>query len=394
MRVAFDGRSLAVVKAMRGWDRYTVGLVGEMARRGIEVTLFHRAIEPLNSEFVANLPCRVVGLEDRGGLYWEQVAVPLALWRGKFDLFHAPAERGIPFLAPCPTVLTVHSATWSSYADLIARGLLPGKPGDYLGYERASRWNFWSLYSQFGLARASHVLAPSEFARGEIVKLLRVPSRKVTVTPLAVHEQFRRSANPPEVRKETLSRLAVREPYLLYVGGYEPHKNVAGLLETFSLVRACRPDLALVLAGTNFLPEEVVAHAKRLGLDRERAVVFLVDVTDDLNDLYDEAQLFVTMSWRETFCLPALEAMTRGKLVVASQWGAAPEIVGAAGRLVDPRDFQAARDAILELLAAERNGLAQMVRHQAERFTWADTGSRTLEVYQSLVGGRRPPSGI
>ncbi|MGO9604269.1 MAG: glycosyltransferase family 4 protein [Candidatus Binataceae bacterium] len=379
---------------MRGWTRYTVGLVDELARRGVEVTLFHRAREPLNSQFVDDLPCRIVGLEDRGGLYWEQVAVPQALWRGKFHLFHAPAERGIPFLAPCPTILTVHSATWSSYADLIAHTLLPGKPSDYLGYERASRWNFWSLYSQIGLTRANHILAPSNFARGEIVRLLGVPSRKVTVTPLAVHKQFRCSANPPEVRRETLERLGIRGPYLLYVGGYEPHKNVGGLLETFSLVRVHRPDLALVLVGTKFLPDEVVAHAKRLGLDRERAVVFLVDVTDDLTDLYDEAQLFVTMSWRETFCLPALEAMTRGKLVVASRWGAAPEIVGMAGRLVDPRDFQAAADAVLELLGVDRNGLAQNVRQQAERFTWAETGSRTLEVYESLLSSRRRRSRV
>lgn len=64
MRVAFDGRSLAVIKAMRGWTRYTVGLVDELARRGVEVTLFHRAREPLNSQFVDDLPCRIVGLED------------------------------------------------------------------------------------------------------------------------------------------------------------------------------------------------------------------------------------------------------------------------------------------------------------------------------------------
>ncbi len=146
--------------------------------------------------------------------------------------------------------------------------------------------------------------------------------------------------------------------------------------------------------GTKFLPDEVVAHAKRLGLDRERAVVFLVDVTDDLTDLYDEAQLFVTMSWRETFCLPALEAMTRGKPVVASRWGAAPEIVGMAGRLVDPRDFQAASDAVLELLGMERDGFAQKVRQQAERFTWAETGSRTLEVYESLLSSRRRRSRV
>jgi len=35
-------------------------------------------------------------------LYWEQVAVPRALRHGNFDLFHAPAEHGVPLVRPCP----------------------------------------------------------------------------------------------------------------------------------------------------------------------------------------------------------------------------------------------------------------------------------------------------
>src|SRR5437868_11309267 len=116
MRVAFDGRSLSS-PVLRGWDRYTVGLVGELVRQGVEVTLFHRAAEPLHGPHLAALNCRVAPLQDRGGLSWEQVALPLALWRGRFDLFHAPAEHGVPLAAPCPVVLTIHSVTWQSYAD-------------------------------------------------------------------------------------------------------------------------------------------------------------------------------------------------------------------------------------------------------------------------------------
>ena len=81
MRVAFDARSLSS-PVLRGWDRYTVGLVGELVRVGTDVTLFHRSREPIHASHVADLGCRVLGLPDHGGLYWEQVAVPLALWRG------------------------------------------------------------------------------------------------------------------------------------------------------------------------------------------------------------------------------------------------------------------------------------------------------------------------
>ena len=125
MRVAFDGRSLTA-PALRGWDRYTVGLVRELAARGVEVVLLHRAGEPVREEHVRGLGCRTQAVEARRGLAWEQVAVPLALLRGGFDVYHAPAERGVPLVAPCPTVLTVHSVTLHSYASFIRRGLLPG----------------------------------------------------------------------------------------------------------------------------------------------------------------------------------------------------------------------------------------------------------------------------
>src|ERR1700730_6297957 len=134
MRIAFDARSLSA-PVLRGWDRYTVGLVAALVRLGVDVTLFHRAREALHAPHVAGLDCRVEGLADRGGLSWEQVAVPLVLWRGKYDLFHAPAEHGVPLAAPCPVVLTYHSVTLHSYADLIRRGVLPGKLRDYLGHD-------------------------------------------------------------------------------------------------------------------------------------------------------------------------------------------------------------------------------------------------------------------
>ena len=100
------------------------------------------------------------------------------------------------------------------------------------------------------VARADHVVVPSEFCRREVIRFLRVAPKRVTVTPLAVHEQFR---NPPacaETQTATLARLGVRRPYLLFVGGYEPHKNVPGLLKAFARVNSQRPDISLVMVGS------------------------------------------------------------------------------------------------------------------------------------------------
>lgn len=388
LRVAFDGRSLAS-PVLRGWDRYAVGLLGELIRGGVEVTVFHRRRQPLHAPHLAGLGCRIAGLRDLGGLHYEQVVVPAALGSGRFDLFHAPFECGVPLASPCPVVLTLHSVTAHSYLDLVNRGLLPGTAGDYLGAEPDLR-SFASRYWRAQVARARHILAPSEFCREEIIRLLGVAPRRVTTTPLAAHDQFRRPARDPARRAETLQRHGVGKPYLLNVGGYERHKNVRSTLEAFAKVRAARPDLALVIVGTKAVPDEVRTQVEALGLAPGRDVHFLVNLTEDLTDLYDEAELLVTLSWRETFGLPALEAMTRGVPVVASSWGAAPEVVGDAGRLVDPRDTDAARDAILELLTpAARGRLAPEIRRRAESYSWGRTAALTMAVYEQLAP---PPS--
>lgn len=387
MRVAFDGRSLAS-PVLRGWDRYTVGLVKELARQGVEVTLFHRAREPLCPPHVADMGCRVEGLRDRGGLYWEQVAVPLALWRGKYDLFHAPAEHGVPLASPCPVVLTFHSATGPSYSDLVRRGRLPGRVRDYLGYDSPPhRRTPAALYMRAQIARANHIVVPSEFCREELIRFLRVPERQVTVTPLAVHEQFRLPPSTLSDRQTTLARLGVRRPYLLYVGGYETHKNVAGLLKVFAGVKQKRPDLSLVLVGTKSIPENIQAQAAELGLRPDSDVHFLLNLTHELTDVYDGAELFISLSWRETFCLPALEALTRGLPVIASAWGATSEVVGDAARLVDPRDSRQAVQAVLNLLSLmDRAALSERARRAASLFDWARTARRTRRLYERLAG--------
>jgi glycosyltransferase involved in cell wall biosynthesis len=369
---------------LRGWDRYTVGLVRALAAQGVEVTLLARESEPVHPANVARTGCSVLLLPGRGGLWWEQRTLPRALRSGRFDLYHAPAEHGVPLLAPCPVVLTLHSATEYSYADFIRRGLLPGRLADYLGYEAdpAARTPA-NLYWRAQVTRADRIIAPSAFAAEEIVRLLGSPAARVHPIPLAVDDDFRKPARSGEALDAALAALGARRPYVLYVGGYERHKNVAGTLDAFAALRAQRRDLSLVLVGSRPPGADMARHAEALGLRAGGDVVWLTGLGEELRDLYDGAELFLSLSWRESFGLPALEAMTRGVAVVASAWGAAPEVVGDGGRLVDPRDTKGAADAALALLADP--GRSDRARRAAARFDWPSVAERTLAVYRAVL---------
>ena len=389
MRIAMDARFLTS-PILRGMERYLVGLASELVRRDVDLTLFHRQREPLHLRHLEGTPVKVAALGDVSGIWWEQVSVPWALMRGGFDLYHAPAERGVPFASPCPVVLTYHSTTTESYRDLVARGLLKGSAADFLGYEPPRRRTVRQSYEWRQQFRANHVLTPSEFSRSELIRLNGLAPERVTVTPLAA-DRFRGERRSDEAIESTLRRLRVQRPFLLYVGGYEPHKNVAGLIDMYAAVKRVRPDIRLVCVGARQPPATIEQHVGLRGVSD--GVRLLSSLDAELTELYDSAALFVTLSWRETFCLPALEAMTRGTPVVASAWGATPELMEDPSRLVDPRDPAGAAAVVLGVLAESADStrsaaLRARLAERASRYSWARTADLTLDVYRRVISER------
>ncbi len=364
MRVALDARSL-IAPVPRGWDRYLLELADALEAEGADVTMVHRAGAPPHAGH--RVRCALLPVDARSGLHWEQVALPRALRAGRFDVYHAPAEHGVPLWAPCPVVLTIHSATGHSYRRLVDSGVLPGRVADYLGWE--PDWRGWrALYWTAQTRRASHVLTPSRFCHEEVTELLSIPGERVTVTPLGLPREFAREAEPERPER----------PYLLFVGGYEPHKNPAGLLAAFELVRRRRPEFDLVMAGSGDPPSRLLETAPQ-------GVRFL-SRWPRLPELYAGASAFVSLSWRETFCLPAIEAMSQGVRPVLSQYGAASEVAGDHAILVDPRDIARSADAIVDALdrppsAVERSAM----KLHARRYTWEAAAGRTLDVYRKVA---------
>jgi alpha-1,3-rhamnosyl/mannosyltransferase len=103
--------------------------------------------------------------------------------------------------------------------------------------------------------------------------------------------------------------------------------------------------------------------------------------------LYSGARLLVLPSLDEGFGLPALEAMSAGVPVVASNRGSLPEVVGSAGVLVDPDDVAALSTALERLAfddaAAAEAGAAGLAR--ARTFTWNAAAATLHRAYTEAV---------
>jgi glycosyltransferase involved in cell wall biosynthesis len=210
----------------------------------------------------------------------------------------------------------------------------------------------------------------------------------VTTVHNGVGEQFK-PLNAPE-REEFRVQQGIAGRVVLYVGTLEPRKNLPMLFRAFSRLAEdpAFEDVRLYVGGSKgWYYEETFATAERLGLTRSGRVAFLGRVPDEQLPLwYNVATVVAYPSLYEGFGLPALEAMSCGTPVLASNTSALPEVVGSGGLLLDPGDEAAWLNALRAVLSDEslRAALAEKGLKQAAGFSWSRAAEETAAVYRRV----------
>lgn len=286
----------------------------------------------------------------------------------RLDLFHST-----DFIPPAwgarHTVITVHDLNFLYYPQ----------------YLTADARRYYNDQIAWAVAHADAILADSHATRRDLERLLRVDPARVTVTHLAAETYFRPLSQ--EEIAPVLARYGLEPGYLLFVGTWEPRKNLPGLLEALAQLHARGEKRALVIAGRpGWLYDEIFTRVKTLHL--EPWVRFIEQPSGaDLVALYNAALLLAMPSFYEGFGLPALEALQCGTPVVVADRASLPEVVGEAGLLIDPDDPATIADACWRIIddAALRARLQEAARDQVRAFTWEETARQTLEVYRRIL---------
>jgi glycosyltransferase involved in cell wall biosynthesis len=272
-------------------------------------------------------------------------------------------------------VITVHDLTFLLYPQFLT-------PGSRRYYNDQIAW---------AVRRAAAISADSVATQRDLVRLLDVPPEKITVIPLGLDPEFApATAEQATADAEHLAELRLSPGYVLFVGTFEPRKNVSGLLRAYACLRQQRADCPpLVLAGrSGWLFDETLRQIEALQL--ETAVRRLEEAPDRrLPALYRGAGVLVLPSHYEGFGFPVLEAMGCGTPTVIADRASLPEIAGDAALKVDPDDHQALAAALARVL--DDSGLrADMARRGLERaraFTWERTARQTLALYEAVLAG-------
>ncbi len=206
-----------------------------------------------------------------------------------------------------------------------------------------------------------------------------IPRGKIRIIPDGV--DINRFAPSSKRRSET--------PILLCVGEHVKRKGLDYLWRALALLQEREFDFRLVSVGTGPETDRLRSLARELEIDsRIRFVGYVDPLSEELPQIYRDADVLVHPSLEEGFGMVLAEAMASGVPVIAINSGAIPEVVGDDGILVPPHDHVSIADAIETILTdttlAKSLGCRGRSRVKSS-FSWTSVTQRTLRVYEEAI---------
>jgi glycosyltransferase involved in cell wall biosynthesis len=351
-------RPLQGPSATRGVGAYARGLLKGLIAAGFDSNLTLLLDVAFDAPPLPVGRYKVAGCRRRShgqlAAYEDAVALTSDIQRIGPDLYHA-IDFHLPGRSPCPLVVTLH--------DLI--------PWAWGGPRMRGERIRYGLFRRL-LPRADLVIAVSNATATDASHLRVVSPQRIRLIREAADPVF---SPKPGASGRVKVKWRIDGRYLLFVGALDARKDPRALLDAWTAARVTHPDLRLLIAG---------APGRQAPPSMSGAVQLGRVDDEELADLYSAASCLLFPSRYEGFGLPCLEAMACGCPVAAFRNSSIPEVVDAAGMMVEDGNGRALGDAAAAMIRQpdrwRRAGL-----QQARKFSWDRTARETISAYQSLL---------
>lgn len=393
MRIGIDATCWA---NERGYGRFTRELVGAMAPLAREHTLVCLLDERSAARFDMtgahiervlvrqHVPPTLAAASGGGRSPIDMLRLTNAVRRARVDVFFCPSVYGFFPLPPgLPAVVTIHDAIAERFPALT----LP-------------TWRdrlFWRIKVRLALAQADVVLTVSDHAAGEIERYLGVPRQRLRVTLEGVADAYKPSETAADVAAAAArAGVPAGARWLIYVGGFGPHKHVDVLVRAHAALAARQNvPLHLLLVGPSqdaFHQDLAGIHAAIAECGTAHLVRWLGYLPDDeLRHLHSGAVALVLASAAEGFGLPAVEAARCGAPVVATVESPLPQVLEGGGLFIAPGDQGALERALHTLLTDEpvRAAMGRRALLRAAALSWPRSAAVALQALEDAGARRR-----
>jgi glycosyltransferase involved in cell wall biosynthesis len=240
------------------------------------------------------------------------------------------------------------------------------------------------------LKRANLLLSISESSCQDGIRYLNFSTDLCINISTATDEHFKPIKVSEEIEFEVRKRYGLNKTFIMYTGGIDYRKNIEGLIRAYaklSEVIRSKHQLAIICSVQPVIKIELEALATKNGLKSGELVLTGFVSDEDLLILYNICKAFVFPSWYEGFGLPALEAMSCGKAVIAANTSSLPEVIGLNEALFNPRDNDSICEKIKQVLSDEKFRL-RLEKHgleQSKKFSWDRSAKLAIKAIEKLI---------
>ncbi|MEZ5558734.1 MAG: glycosyltransferase family 1 protein [Pseudomonadales bacterium] len=364
MLIAVDARPLRHPRT--GIGKYTLNLLRHLSHLDVEFLLYGGDQAPME---IRSHVARARRTSTMRWLAGAQSLVLIGRWavQDGAELFWSPRHHLPLGIRGMPSVLTVHDLVWRR-----APGTMPA----------ANRIAERLLFPA-SVRAASLILVPSDRSRTDLVHYYPEVANRVRVIPLG-GDAWHESAAQDHSEIDPSS-----DPYMLFIGGDQPRKNLRTLLAAVKLLKTRGvPCLRLVVVGEvsrRELTQLVAADSTAPGA----RVEFRGALSDsDLQSAYRNCRFVVAPYLYEGFGLPIAEAAQFGKPAIVTRNSALSDLAGPACLQVDPMSPDEIAAAIERMQASpalyrELSGRALAL---GVSLTWQETARLTHRAFQEVAG--------
>jgi glycosyltransferase involved in cell wall biosynthesis len=227
---------------------------------------------------------------------------------------------------------------------------------------------------------ATHHIAPSRHVRRTLRDSYGIQEARISLIPLG----FELRPAEGDARRRIRAELGLGNAIVVAsIGRLHWIKNLPMLIAAFDEARQSLSDAKLLLVGSG--PEEAALRAIVADRGLERDVVF-TGYRDDVSDVFAAADIVVNCSLTEAFNQSLMEALAAGAFVVATEVGAAPELLEdeQCGLLVPAEDAGALAAALVRGASLYQIG-SERRRQIAGRYPIAAMVRAYEELYRELL---------